>query len=110
MIFINSSGEYPRHIGDLQLEHSSWQPGDDIPEDWKQVFETEPPTDIGTEEVFYEAHPVEIDGVWYQNWQVRQITEEELIFRNAPQTAKEKLNALGLNDAEIRAISKGLVF
>ena len=77
MIFINSSGEYPRHIGDLQLEHSSWQPGDDIPEDWKQVFETEPPTDIGTEEVFYEAHPVEIDGVWYQNWQVRQITEEE---------------------------------
>lgn len=53
--------------------------------------------------------PVEVDGVWTQQWEVRALTAEELAVRQAPITAREKLKTIvGLTDAEIQSLVKGL--
>jgi hypothetical protein len=108
MIFINPLGEYPRHIGDIQLEHNSWQPGDELPEGWKQVIETSMDIEVQENQLIYETMPEEIDGKWYQSWTVRDLTDQEIEYRNAPVTLKAKLKDLGLSDTEISLLSRGL--
>jgi hypothetical protein len=107
MIYISPNNEYPRHIGDIQLEHPTYELGQELPEGWVQVEEASRP-EVEQGQVAYEGSPVEIDGVMTQNWQVRNLTEEELERINAPQRAKEKLLALGLTEAEVVALSRGL--
>jgi len=107
MIYINPQGEYPRHIGDIQLEHPSFKEGDALPEGWVKVAEADRPTP-GTDQIAYEDFPVEVDGVMTQNWVVRDMTDEEIDRRYAPKKAKEKLIALGLTEAEVEALVRGL--
>jgi len=107
MIYISPENEYPRHIGDIQLAHPSFKQGDDLPEGWVQVAESERP-ERQTDKVIYEDFPVEVDGVMTQNWQVRDMTAEEIERRDAPKRAKEKLIALGLTEVEIDALVRGL--
>lgn len=106
MIYISPANEYPRHIGDIQLEHPDWKPENPLPEGWKKVEEAPRPT-VKETEVAFEGFPVEVKGVWIQNWEVRELTAEELERRNAPKTAREKLKALGLTDIEIEALTRG---
>lgn len=107
MIYISPENEYPRHIGDIQLEHPDFKEGDALPEGWVKVEEAERPTP-STDQIVYEDFPVEVDGVMTQNWKVRDMTPEEIERRDAPKTAREKLKALGLTDVEIEALIRGL--
>jgi hypothetical protein len=108
MIYINAQGEYPRHIGDVQLVKKGWAEGDALPTGWQAVVETERPT-AGTEQVAYESGPVDVDGVLSQGWTVRDLTAEELARRDAPANAKARLVELGFTEAEISALISGLV-
>jgi hypothetical protein len=107
MILINPEGEYPRYYGDIMLATKGWQLGDELPEGWMQVRETEPPA-LEENQALLELQPVEIDGVFYQQWATRPMTEEEVERREAPARARQKLIDLGFTELEIRAISRGL--
>lgn len=105
-LFINEKNEYPRYIGDLLLINPDWEEGDDLPDGWKQVNESEVP-EFGEGQTIEEGFPVEIDGEFYRNLKVRDLTDEEIAIINAPFSAKEKLISLGFTEAEIRAIATG---
>ena len=108
MLFINAQGEYPRHIGDVQLVKKGWSEGDALPTGWQAVVETERPLPSAGQ-ITVEDAPVEIDGVMTQNWLVRDMTAEEVARRDAPANAKARLVELGFTDAEISALVAGLV-
>lgn len=108
MQFISPQGEYPRFIGDIQLEHPNFKKTDPLPTGWVFVETVERPMPA-QDEVVYEDYPIEIDGVMSQNWKSRPMTSEEIEFRDAPKRAKEKLIALGLTEAEVEALARGLV-
>ena len=107
-LFINEKNEYPRYIGDLLLINPEWEEGDDLPDGWKLVNESEVP-EFGEGQTIEEDFPVEVDGEFYRNLKVRDLTDEELARINAPSTAKEKLVSLGFTEAEIRAIAAGVI-
>ena len=108
MLYISSENEYPRHIGDVQLVKAGFKEGDALPKGWTKVEESERPT-AGTDKVTVEGTPEQVDGVMTQTWTVRDLTEEELERRDAPANAKAKLIALGLTEAEVSALVRGLV-
>ena len=108
MLYINPENEYPRHIGDIQLEFPSFKDGDALPTGWVKVEESQRPT-AGSDKVTAEGTPEEINGVMTQSWIVRDLTQEELNRRDAPANAKAKLMALGLTEAEVSALVQGLV-
>lgn len=107
-MYISATGDYPRFIGDIQLEHQDYKAGDPLPDGWVEVAPATRPIP-GENELVYEAAPMEIDGVMTQNWQTRPMTAEEIERRDAPKRAKEKLIALGLTELEIEALVRGLV-
>ncbi len=107
MIYINPEGEYPRHIGDIQLEHPKFKEDDALPDGWVKVEEADRPT-VGENQVAYEGQPEEVDGVMTQSWVVRDMTQEEIDRRDAPKRAKEKLIELGLTEAEVESLVRGL--
>lgn len=81
-IYYNTAtGEYPRHIGDLQL--LGWSKGTPLPENWVRIRPTEPPT-VGNNEVAYEAPLQQVDGEWIRQWAVREMTAEEIERRDNP--------------------------
>jgi hypothetical protein len=108
MLYTNAQGEYPRHIGDVQLVKKGWSEGDTLPTGWQAVVETERPTP-GIDQLTYDSGPIDVDGVLSQGWTVRDLTAEELARRDAPANAKAKLVELGFTDAEISALVSGLV-
>lgn len=108
MIYISPNNEYPRHYGDIMIAVPGWKLGDDLPEGWVQVAEA-PVPEYGPDEVPVEGFPVEVNGVMTQSWSVREMTEEEIEWRDAPKNAKAKLEALGFTESEIRALVAGLV-
>lgn len=108
MQYISPKNEYPRFYGDIMNQHSGWKLGDELPTGWKLVADAEPPV-RGEYEVLYEEAPIEVDGVLTQNWKVRDMTTEEKERHDAPKTAREKLVALGFNESEIEAISRGVI-
>lgn len=109
MLLITANDEYPRFQGDLELAHPDWKEGDALPDGWRIVVQSEVPEMDYATEIAEEGFPVEVNGVWQQNWVVRKLTAEELERMNAPKTAKEKLVALGLSDLEVEALVRGLV-
>lgn len=108
MILISPNNEYPRYIGDLQIENPNWSVGDELPAGWVEVVETDLPV-AGENQVVYQDFPTEVDGVMMQNWQIRDMTAEEIERRDAPKTAKAKLISLGLTEVEVEALVRGLV-
>ena len=108
MIYINPNGEYPRHIGDIQIAKPSYKDGDALPTGWTKVKESERPT-AGTNQVTVEGTPSEVDGVMTQSWTVRDLTQAELDRRDAPANAKARLVELGFTEPEINALISGLV-
>lgn len=109
MLYINPSGEYPRHVGDIQLEHPGWELGQPLPSGWRQVASVDAPI-IQVGEILEELQPREVDGVISQVWSVRPMTEEELAERNAPIIARQKLkDATGLTDYEIDLLIRSVL-
>jgi hypothetical protein len=108
MIYVNAQGEYPRHIGDVQLAKKGWATGDALPTGWQSVVETERPTP-GVDQLTYDSGPVDVDGVLSQGWTVRDLTTEELARRDAPANARARLVELGFTELEIAALISGLV-
>ena len=108
MLFINPNGDYPRHIGDIQIDYPDYRPGDSLPEGWKEVAYAENWPTVGKYEVIYETEPTLINGKLTQNFQIRPMTPDEKEEVDAPQRAKEKLIALGFTETEIRAIARYL--
>ena len=104
MQYISPKKEYPRYAGDIMLEYPDWKEGDTLPEGWVSVEYSDYPFP-DKYEVVDEAFPVEVNGVMKQNWQVRPMTPEEIERKDAPETAKAKLRALGLTDLEIEALT-----
>lgn len=109
MLFINPENEYPRFIGDLQIEHPDWEVGDTIPDGWTEVaYATEYPT-AGQDEKVVEVEPTVVNGVLTQTYAIQPMNEEEIAWRDAPKNAKAKLIALGLTEAEVTALQRGLI-
>jgi len=104
--FISSTGDYPRHIGDIQIENSSYKYGDALPDGWLEVELAEVPEYDPSIECLIELAPKEVNKVITQQWSTRLFTEEELARINAPITARAKLAALGLTADEIAAITR----
>lgn len=72
-IFINlDTMEYPRYAGDVDLSPES---------NWAEVLLSTPPTTLKNE-IAYEIQPELIDGNWYQKWNIRNISEEEILISN----------------------------
>jgi len=108
MIYISPTNEYPRHIGDIQLDFPGFKQGDKMPVGWTQVVES-PRPEIGADQLCYEGFPEDVKGVITQTWVVRDLTQAELDRRNAPADARARLTELGFTDAEIQALVAGLV-
>ena len=108
MLYINADNEYPRHIGDIQLVKPSYKDGDTLPTGWVKVAESERPT-AGNDQLTVEGFPEIVDGVMTQTWTVRDLTKAELDRRDAAANAKAKLIELGLTEAEVDALVRGLV-
>ena len=108
MLYTSPDNEYPRHIGDIQLVSKGFKEGDTLPEGWAKVAEVERP-DAGADKITVEEYPKVISNVLSQNWVIRDMTQAELDRRNAPASAKAKLIELGLTEAEVFALTIGLV-
>ena len=107
-MFIDPQGNYPRHYGDIEATNPGWKNGDLLPEGWQEVAYTNPPQ-VGEYEVLFEEAPAFVDGVLSQVWATRPMTADEKAAKDAPKTARAKLLALGLTEAEIGALANGLV-
>ena len=108
MLLISPDNKYPQHIGDLKLAHPDWQEGDALPQGWQEVaYATEVPS-RGEDEIVYEIEPTLIDGVLTQTFAVRPMTTEEIERRDAPKTVKAKLITLGLTQAEVETLIRGI--
>lgn len=69
--------EYPRHIGDIQLENPDVTEAD-LPEEWQLVTPVDRPDYDYETQVAYELPPVKIDNVWHMQWATRELTQQEL--------------------------------
>ena len=108
MLYIDPQGNYPRYYGDIISANPDWVLGADLPDGWQFVADAEPPV-YGDDEIIQDGLPEFVDGVLTRTFVVRSLTEEELEARNAPRTAREKLESLGFSSAEITAIARGII-
>jgi hypothetical protein len=75
-LFIDANGNYPRHIGDLLLEHPEWDFSQGLPEGWVAVKETAAPVKQGYFRV-KEIAPQIIGDEYVQSWEIVEQSEEE---------------------------------
>jgi hypothetical protein len=81
-----STLEYPRHEGDIRLEHpeiredQTW-PNFPCPDTYALVEWIDPPTIDGTTQIVELQQPIQENGVWKMIWAVRDLTVEELESR-----------------------------
>jgi len=89
--------EYPRHIGDIQLENPN-ATENNLPNEWQFVTPIDTPIYNHETQIAYELPPVKIDNVWYMQWDVRELTQQELEEKTA-RLALRRNHSLLLNDA-----------
>jgi hypothetical protein len=85
--------EYPRHEGDIRNEYpeiTEDQTGPDFPcpATYALVEDTPCPEFVFDTQVAYEIEPVQINGVWKQVWEVRDLTAEEIANREEAKRQK----------------------
>ena len=78
-----STLEYPRHEGDIRLEHpeiQESQTGDTFPcpSTYALVVPTARPAFVEATQTAQEQAPMQVDSVWTQQWLVRDLTAQEL--------------------------------
>ena len=77
--YISPDNEYPRYIGDVQLDDPNFDGAiENLPEGWIAVEAVDSP-EITDNQVAYEEFPVLENGVYKQVWKVREKTAEEKI-------------------------------
>jgi len=83
-----STLEYPRHEGDIRIEHpdiredQTW-PNFPCPDTYALVIPVQTPECNHDTQVIEEIAPIQIEGVWTQQFWVRDMTAEELEERAA---------------------------
>jgi hypothetical protein len=70
-----STGEYPRHPGDIALDPDS---------EYAVVGWVDKPSFDGKTQRCYEGPPVNEDGTWRMTWIVREATQEEIDAASKP--------------------------
>ena len=70
-----STGEYPRHAGDIALDPD----GEYVVVEW-----TDMPAHDPAAQRCYEGSPLNEDGIWRMTWIVRDATQEEIDAANKP--------------------------
>jgi hypothetical protein len=107
-IFISPQGEYPRFVGDIELENSNWnQETDPVPSGWIVVEETPSPV-IDENQMMEETFPIKDDaGNYHRNWKVTTLTDAEVADRKL-KNAQFKARQAGLTDDEIKLIAASL--
>jgi hypothetical protein len=86
-----STLEYPRHEGDIRLEHPEIlesQTGDTFPcpDTYQLVQWVDMPT-ITEYQQAYEIAPIQQNGVWIMRWEVRDLTLQEIEFIQTTKTS-----------------------
>lgn len=81
-----STLEYPRHEGDIRIEHpeiQESQTGDTFPcpSTYALVVPTTVPAFNEATQIAQLQAPVQVNGVWTQQWSVRSLTTQELDAR-----------------------------
>ena len=88
-----STNEYPRHIGDIQLDKAGMA-------DYAPVKWVDAPT-INSTQCCFEGSPVQVDNEWQMVWIVRDLTAEEI--EQAKQYI-EKLKNIPMKNNRIESI------
>lgn len=96
---MDSEGNYPKYIVDVQAAEPSWTVGQALPAGWQVVQDTLPP-ETTKYQVLEEGTPQVVEGVLSRVWSVRDMTAEEIEAVDAPDTLKTKLLGLGLTETE----------
>lgn len=100
--------EYPKYIGDLQIDHPEWDGQiDTAPTPWVWVEDVTP--EYIEDKVIEDAEPQQVNGVWTRQFTHRDLTADEQARIAAPASAKAKLIALGFTENEINALVAGLL-
>lgn len=78
--------EYPRHEGDIRLEHpeiteDQTGPTFPCPDSYAQVIEVPAPIITDTQYVTEEP-PIYENGVWKRAWSIHEMTEQQIIERD----------------------------
>lgn len=107
MLFINGEN-YPRYIGDLQVEHPGWQESDMIPDGWNQVQEVEQPLPEPGKKVV-EGSPTLYRGKYKQAWTQVDLSVEDQVIIAQQETALALMNRLNLSEADLLAIKTIIV-
>lgn len=75
-LYIVNGTDYPRHIGDLLLEHPDYKDGDPLPDGWETVTRVEMPDSDGV--VYYvEGFPKRVKSEWRQTWVTLNVADIE---------------------------------
>lgn len=107
MLFINGSN-YPRYIGDLQIDYPSWTEGDTLPDGWSLVQEIDQPLPEPGKKVV-EEYPKLYRGKYKQNWIQVDLSAEEKSIIDQRLAATELMSRLDLSEADILAIKTIIV-
>jgi hypothetical protein len=100
--------QFPIYLGDAQVAYPDWD-GDVENPPAPLVWVADVQVELVLDKVIQDAEPKQVNGVWTRQFTFRDLTDEEIERRDAPATAKAKLKALGLSDAEILALGSGFV-
>ena len=91
-----STLEYPRHIGDIWLEHPELDGQYICPETYAEVEFSEPPSDIDSNKQFFvQDNPIQENEKWKMTLKVIDYTQAEL---DAFAQAQAELNAQMQNE------------
>ena len=103
-----STFEYPRHEGDIRLEHPEIlesQTGATFPcpATYAVVEYTEPPSCNLQTQIVYQIQPQIVAGVWKTAWTIRNLTQEELAAReeDREEARKEAQGIAGIPTATL---------
>ena len=91
MIYISPDNEYPRHPGDIMIDHPEWQIGDPLPEGWTEVAPGTIP-DITDTQIWEEVEPALVDGTMTRQFTVRELTADELAQRELARIRNKVMN------------------
>ena len=72
-----STGEFPRHIGDIEIDPSG-------ADDYAHVEWVDRPLFDPNTQRCNPGQPEQIDGVWFRTWTIREATAEEIEQANKP--------------------------
>lgn len=100
---------FPIYYGDVMTEYPEWDQDFDNPPSADLVWVQDAEVEIKADKIIEDAEPKQVNGVWTRQFKYRDLTADELARKNAPATAKAKLEALGLTAIEIEVLTRGLL-